>query len=352
MTIITPPPTVNFGFVTGRFALAVADTAQDEDHLPNFVPASGTVTFRPNASKLITSTPTRYISPQPVTVNLNSAGAVADSNGLNGVWLVVGSYQVSFKLAGLTVSSFDVTVTVEHTQSAPLDLVLYTPAPVEPDVKFVVNEQMYLETVAAAERAEDAAVRAEAVGSTGGASINDASTATTSTWSSSKINTSLTGKAASTHTHVINDVSNATTVGKALLGAVDAAAARAAIGAGDGTGTSNVVIGTTAGTAADAGAVATALAGKADTTALAGYVPTTRTVAGKALSGNVTLAKADVGLGNVDNTTDAAKPVSTATQSALNGKLGSSNGTVADVIYVTTLPGTVVNGTLYLTPKA
>ncbi|QAU06567.1 hypothetical protein SEA_WILLIAMBOONE_58 [Gordonia phage WilliamBoone] len=41
-------------------------------------------------------------------------------------------------------------------------------------------------------------------------------------------------------------------------------------------------------------------------------------VAGK--TGVVTLTKADVGLGNVDNTSDANKPVSTATQTALNGK--------------------------------
>lgn len=49
-------------------------------------------------------------------------------------------------------------------------------------------------------------------------------------------------------------------------------------------------------------------------------VPNTRTVAGKALNANITLAKADVGLGSVDNTSDAGKPISTATQEALNGK--------------------------------
>lgn len=49
-------------------------------------------------------------------------------------------------------------------------------------------------------------------------------------------------------------------------------------------------------------------------------VPNTRTVAGKALSADVTLAKADVGLGNVDNTSDANKPVSNDTQTALNAK--------------------------------
>ncbi len=37
-------------------------------------------------------------------------------------------------------------------------------------------------------------------------------------------------------------------------------------------------------------------------------------------TGSVTLAKADVGLANVNNTTDAAKPISTATQNALNAK--------------------------------
>ena len=41
-------------------------------------------------------------------------------------------------------------------------------------------------------------------------------------------------------------------------------------------------------------------------------------VAGK--TGTVTLAKSDVGLGNVDNTNDASKPVSTATQTALDLK--------------------------------
>ena len=40
----------------------------------------------------------------------------------------------------------------------------------------------------------------------------------------------------------------------------------------------------------------------------------------------VTLTKADVGLGNVDNTSDANKPISTATQKALNGKQATITG--------------------------
>lgn len=58
---------------------------------------------------------------------------------------------------------------------------------------------------------------------------------------------------------------------------------------------------------------------KADVTEIENKVDKTTTIAGKALSGNITLAKADVGLGNVDNTPDLAKPVSTAAQTAIDG---------------------------------
>ena len=46
-------------------------------------------------------------------------------------------------------------------------------------------------------------------------------------------------------------------------------------------------------------------------------------VAGK--TGAVTLTKADVGLGSVDNTADADKPISTATQTALNTKAAAAS---------------------------
>lgn len=47
-----------------------------------------------------------------------------------------------------------------------------------------------------------------------------------------------------------------------------------------------------------------------------------KTIEGQSLlgSGNIDLTKSDVGLGNVDNTSDLNKPISTATQTALNGK--------------------------------
>ena len=64
-------------------------------------------------------------------------------------------------------------------------------------------------------------------------------------------------------------------------------------------------------------------------TAAASAAPV-QSVAGR--TGAVTLAKADVGLGNVDNTSDANKPVSTATQTALDGKAATSHShVIADV---------------------
>lgn len=62
------------------------------------------------------------------------------------------------------------------------------------------------------------------------------------------------------------------------------------------------------------------------------YVPQTTTINGHALSSNVTVTKGDVGLGNADNTSDLNKPVSTATQTALNGKFANPAGTTSQYL--------------------
>lgn len=73
--------------------------------------------------------------------------------------------------------------------------------------------------------------------------------------------------------------------------------------------------------AAAASDVNAAIAAKLDaSTAASTYVAKTVTVNGHALSGDVSVTATDVGLGNVSNTSDAAKPVSTATQTALDLK--------------------------------
>lgn len=67
---------------------------------------------------------------------------------------------------------------------------------------------------------------------------------------------------------------------------------------------------------------------KLDGIATGAEVNVVDSVAGK--TGAVTLVKGDVGLGNVDNTSDANKPISSATQTALNGKATSAQGALAD----------------------
>lgn len=57
------------------------------------------------------------------------------------------------------------------------------------------------------------------------------------------------------------------------------------------------------------------------TDGLAGKVPTSRKVNGKELSGDVDLEKADVGLGNADNTADKDKPVSDLQKAALDARV-------------------------------
>lgn len=69
---------------------------------------------------------------------------------------------------------------------------------------------------------------------------------------------------------------------------------------------------------------------------LANKVPTSRTVNGHALSANVTVTKSDLSLGNVDNTSDANKPISTATQTALNLKAPLANPTFTGTVTVPT----------------
>lgn len=175
-------------------------------------------------------------------------------------------------------------------------------------------------------------------------------------------------KASVSHTHTSSQITDSTVTGRAVLTAASAASARSAIGAG----TSDLALGTT-GTTAMAGnktfafaeitgtlgtnqlpplaindtfvvasqaAMLALTAQRGDiairtdvsvTFVLATDSPSTLadwkeilttgavvSVAGK--TGAVTLGKADVGLGNVDNTADVNKPVSTAQQSALNAK--------------------------------
>jgi len=94
-------------------------------------------------------------------------------------------------------------------------------------------------------------------------------------------------------------------------------------------GTGSAAWGVITGTLSNQTDLNAALGAKADTNDLDDYVPKTTTINGHALSGNVSVTATDVGLGSVDNTADADKPISDLTQAALDLKL-----TSADTIYL------------------
>lgn len=76
-----------------------------------------------------------------------------------------------------------------------------------------------------------------------------------------------------------------------------------------------------------------------------------KTLEGQSLlgSGNIDLTKSDVGLGNVDNTSDANKPISTATQTALNAKQNTLTLTTTGTSGAATLVGATLNIPQYST---
>lgn len=85
----------------------------------------------------------------------------------------------------------------------------------------------------------------------------------------------------------------------------------------------------------------------AQQTALDKKVDKTTTINGYALSSNVTLSASDVGLGNVDNTADVDKPVSTAQKTYIDGLVGDLDSNKVDK--TTTINGYALSGNVTLT---
>jgi hypothetical protein len=117
------------------------------------------------------------------------------------------------------------------------------------------------------------------------------------------------GAAATSHTHTASQISDSTTVGRAVVMAADAAAARTAIGAG----TSSLALGTSSSTAAagDHNHTGTYQPLDSDLTTIAGLAATTDNFMVAAASAwasrTPAQAKTSLSLNNVDNTSDATK---------------------------------------------
>lgn len=127
---VTLPETLKYGYVKGRYILAIGDQPDDADSLPNAVPAVGTITFSPALliSKETTVDPPTTVIRTTINCTLDSTGRLTDPAGALGVYLITGVYKVSYNLTGVTIAPHDILVTNEHTSQNPLDLTLAAPS--------------------------------------------------------------------------------------------------------------------------------------------------------------------------------------------------------------------------------
>lgn len=85
-----PLSPLKYGTVKGRFIAAVADTTADEDDLPDAIPLTGKVTFRPDVQAILLAAGTEApvtVMPAPITAQLDSQGYLT-LNGKRGVKLI------------------------------------------------------------------------------------------------------------------------------------------------------------------------------------------------------------------------------------------------------------------------
>lgn len=276
------PSNVQFGTVVGQFLAPIID-GSDVDGDPDVVAMSGTITFTASVTYIknmgATPNPVTYIK-TAITGILDSEGYLCTPNPLGvptrGLRLIATDdpdlnptnwvYNVSYNLTHPQKSgAFSLP---PHSISIPMGSVN--------DLTGIVPEQSVGAVVTtigpAGKSAYDIAVKNGFIGSesewldslvgpagdgTGGTIIvswdevtdkPSTFTPSTHTHETSQItglDTALNGKAPNTHTHTADDISDSTIIGKSVLKAADASAARTAIGAG----TSNLVIGSTSTTA-------------------------------------------------------------------------------------------------------
>ena len=143
--------------VVGRFLVGVGDTAYDADVDPDIVPNSGEVFFRAVSPDRTLPDVPALLSVEPVSCKLDGEGFLLGPSGERGVRLLTGWWRVSFRLRSGRFAAFTISVTEEATEADPIDIALAMPLEPMPDVKFVVNEQVYLDTLAARDEAQQIA---------------------------------------------------------------------------------------------------------------------------------------------------------------------------------------------------
>ena len=169
MTLVPPPEDFQFGYVVGRFLQRRGDTAADPDRLPDFVGATGTATFIPASISVIATTPSAVVLQDPEIFEIVD-GTLVDKTSTPGVWLITGQYTVKYSIGTTKLADVTITVTSAHTELNPLQLAAQQPIPPTPTVKFVVNEQVYTDAIAARDQAVTAAAAATNAAATAGKS--------------------------------------------------------------------------------------------------------------------------------------------------------------------------------------
>lgn len=137
-------PEHEYGFVNAQFIRSIAASSSSP---PTSAPADGFVRFV--SVERNNHTETTFATHEGHDVRLDSEGWLTDGSG-QGVWLIVGRYYVSFaEVKGANMEPFYIDVTTEHTEATPLWLPSWAPYVPDPTTVFVVNEQVYTETLAA-----------------------------------------------------------------------------------------------------------------------------------------------------------------------------------------------------------
>lgn len=125
---MTLPAELTYGHVVARIILAVAD-GPDEGALPDAkVPADMRVTITPKAPvvRVAGDAPTTVVK-QAITCTIDSEGNLIDPEGAVGVWLVTGTYAVSYRGSGTSLPNHDIVVEATHDADSPLDLTTAMP---------------------------------------------------------------------------------------------------------------------------------------------------------------------------------------------------------------------------------
>mgnify|MGYP001486990040 CR=1 FL=1 len=129
MVNVLPPTESQYGFVTAKVIRRVADSANDVDDFPDAVAAVGTITFKPRLQAKHSIEPSVYEIRDSVVGRLNDQGSLVSSGNpsSNGLWLLVGVYDVVFNLQRGSIPSFLIEVKVTNTIENPLDLAKEVP---------------------------------------------------------------------------------------------------------------------------------------------------------------------------------------------------------------------------------